>query len=100
MPIVFVGGANGGTGSSTSFSITFPGAVQVGDLLILEWCHRGTGNGTLGGDGSTNPWITKHKQFFGTGSPQDFSGHTRWKIATATDVSSPSRIVTCSGLID
>jgi len=100
MAITFVSTANGGTTSTTSFSITFPGDVQVGDLLILEFVHRGTGNGTLGGDGNTNPFITKHKQFFGAGSPQDFTGHLRWKIATADDVSSPSRIVTCTGLIN
>lgn len=46
--IGFVGGADAGTATTTTFSITLP-TTQANDLIILEYTHRGTGAAILGG---------------------------------------------------
>lgn len=93
MDITFVANALGGTTTTTSFSITLP-ATQAGDLIILEFCHRGTGDGTLGGTFSGPPFTLKHSQLFGAGV---FSGKTYWSRATGDH---SGQTVTGSGLIN
>jgi hypothetical protein len=68
--ISFVGNALGPTNSTTSFDITLP-TTQSGDLLILEFCHRGTGQGTLGGTGGSG-WTRKTGITFGSFSVQQY----------------------------
>ncbi len=81
MAISFVNYARGATNSTTSFSITLP-ATQAGDILILEFAHRGTGDGTISGTSVTTDgltWTLKHSQLFGSSA---FSGKTYWTRAT------------------
>ena len=57
MAISFIANALGGTTTTTSFTITLP-TTQLGDILILEYVHRGTANGTLGGTSITTDGLT------------------------------------------
>lgn len=75
--IEYITNALGGTTTTTSFSITLP-TTQAGDILILEFAHRGTGDGTIGGTSGLT-WTLKHSQLFGGSS---FSGKTYWARAT------------------
>ena len=79
--ISFIANALGGTTTTTSFSITLP-ATAAGDILICEFSHRGTGDGTIGGTSVTTgglTWTLKHSQLFGSSA---FSGKTYWTRAT------------------
>jgi hypothetical protein len=79
--VQYVTNALGGTADTTSFSITLP-ATSAGQLLILEYTHRGTGTGTIGGTSVSTgglTWNNKHSQAYATNT---FSGHTYWTIAT------------------
>lgn len=81
MAIQYVTNALGGTATTTSFSITLP-TTQAGDILILEFAHRGTGDGTIGGTSVSTgglTWALKHSQLFGSSA---FSGKTYWTRAT------------------
>ena len=78
MAISFIANALGGTGTTTSFSITLP-ATQAGDILILEFSHRGTGNGTIGGTYTGPAFTLKHSQLFASSA---FSGKTYYSRAT------------------
>jgi len=81
LAISFISNALGGTTTTTSFSIALP-TTQANDVLILEFCHRGTGNGTIGGTSVTTgglTWTLKHSQLFATSA---FSGKTYWTRAT------------------
>ena len=81
MAISFVANALGGTTTTTSFSITLP-TTAAGDILICEFAHRGTGNGTVAGTSVTTgglTWTLKHSQLFGASA---FSGKTYWTRAT------------------
>lgn len=89
MAVTFVNAANGGTSSSTTFSITIP-ATATNDILIVDFAHRGTGNGTMGGTSGLT-WTLKHSQTFGS----SFSGKTYWARATGNHA---TQTVTCSGL--
>jgi hypothetical protein len=89
--ISFVSAALGGTTTTTSFSITLP-ATAAGDIIILEFCHRGTGNGTIGGTYSGPAFALKHSQLFATSA---FSGKTYWSRATGNH---SGQTVTGSGL--
>jgi hypothetical protein len=67
--ITFVASALGGTTTTTSFTITTPGTVQEGDLMNLEFTHRGTGDGTVSdnsGDGVS--WTRKGEALFQAGA--------------------------------
>lgn len=81
MAITFIANALGGTTTTTSFSITLP-TTQAGDILILEFAHRGVGDGTIAGTSVTTgglTWALKHSQLFGSSA---FSGKTYWTRAT------------------
>lgn len=80
MALQYLRNALGATNSTTSFSITLP-TTAAGDILILEFAHRGTGNGTIAGTSVSTgglTWSLKHSQTFGT----SFSGKTYWTRAT------------------
>lgn len=77
MAIQYIANALGGTGTTTSFSITLP-TTQAGDILILEFTHRGTGDGTIGGTSGLT-WTLKHSQLYASSA---FSGKTYWARAT------------------
>lgn len=81
MAISFVSNALGGTTTTTSFSITLP-TTQAGDILILEFAHRGTGDGTIAGTSVSTgglTWALKRDQPFNSST---FSGKTYWTRAT------------------
>jgi len=92
MAISFINFALGATNSTTSFSITIP-ATQANDILILEFTHRGTGNGTIGGTSGLT-WTLKHSQLYASST---FSGKTYWARATGNH---SGQTVTGSGLIN
>src|SRR3990167_45009 len=91
MAISYIINALGGTTTTTSFSITSP-TTAVGDILILEFCHRGTGNGTIGGTYTGPAFALKHSQLFATSA---FSGKTYYSRATGNH---SGQTVTGSGL--
>ena len=96
MAVSFIANALGGTTTTTSFSITLPTTV-AGDILICEFAHRGTGNGTIGGTSVTTgglTWTLKHSQLFGSSA---FSGKTYWTRATGNHA---GQTVTGSSLTD
>ncbi len=76
--ISFVNSALGGTTTTTSFSVTLP-ATAAGDLILLEFTHRGTGDGTIGGTYSGGAFALKHSQLYATST---FSGKLYWSRAT------------------
>lgn len=81
MAISFINGIQGGATDTTSFSIALT-ATEAGDILILEYTHRGTGAATLGGTSVSIgglSWTEKHSQLFNGSS---FSGRTVWARAT------------------
>lgn len=81
MAVSFVTNALGPTSSTTSFSITLP-TTQLGDLIIVEFAHRGTGNGTQTGT-FPETLSLKHSQLFASSA---FSGKTYWARATGDHV--------------
>lgn len=74
MAITFVTFALSGTTDSTTLNITLP-TVAAGDVLLLEYTHRGTGTGTLGGVGGSD-WTNKASDLYATST---FSHHLYWK---------------------
>src|SRR3990167_6869516 len=91
MAVSFITNALGGTTTTTSFSITLPATV-AGDIIILEFCHRGTGDGTIGGTYTGPAFVKKHSQLFATSA---FSGKTYYSRATGNHT---GETVTGSGL--
>ena len=91
MAISFISNALGATTSTTSFSITLP-VTQANDIIVLEFCHRGTGNGTIGGTYSGPAFTLKHSQLFASSA---FSGKTYYSRATGNHT---GQTVTGSGL--
>ena len=92
--IGFIANALGGTTTTTTFSITLP-TTQAGDILVLEFCHRGTADGTIGGTSITTgglTWTQVHSQLFATST---FSGKLLWTRATGDH---SGQTVTGSGL--
>jgi hypothetical protein len=84
MAISFITSALGGTTTTTSFSITLP-ATQAGDILILEYVHRGTADATLGGTSISTgglTWLWAHDQQFTASGPITASGKTYWTRCT------------------
>lgn len=69
MALSYVANALGGTTTATSFSITLP-ATQANDIIILEYTHRGTADGTVSGTSITTgglTWTEKHHQLYAFG---------------------------------
>ncbi len=96
MAISFVSNALGGTTTTTSFSITLP-STQANDIIILEFTHRSTGDGTIGGTSISSgglTWTLKHSQLYNSSA---FSGKTYWTRATGDH---SGQTVTGSGLSD
>jgi len=91
MAVTFISNALGGTTTTTSFSITLP-ATASGDIIILEYCHRGTPDGTVGGTYTGPAFTKKHSQLFATSA---FSGKTWYSRATGNHT---GETVTGSGL--
>lgn len=91
MAISFIANALGGTTTTTSFSIALP-TTQAGDIIILEFTHRGTDDGTIGGTYSGPAFALKHSQLY---SSSAFSGKTYWSRATGNHA---GETVTGSGL--
>jgi hypothetical protein len=91
--ISFIANALGGTTTTTSFSITLP-TTAAGDILILEYTHRGTTDATLGGTYSGPAFTEKHDQLYATST---FSGKTCWSRCTGNH---SGQTVTGSGLTD
>lgn len=91
MAISFVANALGASNSTTSFSITLP-TTQAGDIIILEYTHRGTGDATLGGTYSGGAFTEKHDQQY---NGSTFSAKTLWSRATGNH---SGQTVTGSGL--
>jgi hypothetical protein len=89
--ITFVNNALGGTTTTTSFSITLP-ATQAGDIILLEFAHRGTADGTIGGTYSGGAFTKKRNELFG-GSTR--SVQLWWSRATGDHT---GQTVTGSGL--
>jgi hypothetical protein len=75
--VTFVSNALGGTTTTTSFSITLP-TTAADDIIILEFVHKATANGTIGGTYSGAAFTLKHSQTFNTSN----SGKTYWSRAT------------------
>lgn len=92
MAITFVTFALSATTDSTTLNITLP-TVQAGDVMLLEYTHRGTGTGTLGGVGGSD-WNNKFTQLY---SADAFSVHLYWKRC---DGSESGDALTVSGLTD
>ena len=91
MAITYVSNALGATNSTTSFSITLP-ATEANDIIVLEFTHRGTGNGTIGGTYDGPAFTQKHDQLYATST---FSGKTLYSRATGNH---SGQTVTGSGL--
>ena len=91
--ITFVANALGGTATTTTFSITLP-TTQADDVIILEFTHRGTGNGTIAGTYSGPAFTLKHSQTYNGGT---FSGKTYYSRASGNH---SGQTVTGSGLTD
>lgn len=91
MAITFIANALGGTTTTTSFGVTLP-ATQAGDIIILEFVHRGTADGTVGGTYTGPAFVKKHSQLFATSA---FSGKTWYSRATGDH---SGQTVTGSGL--
>lgn len=96
MAVEFVASALAGGNPTTGFSITSPGAsIQLGDLMIVEFTHRGTGDGSISdnsGDGVA--WQRKGEVLFASNA---FSVQQYYKRATAAFVGT-SRTISGSGL--
>lgn len=77
MAVSFITSALGATNSTTSFSITLP-TTEAGDLIIVEFTHRGTGDGTQSGT-FTETLTLKHSQLYNASA---LSGKTYYARAT------------------
>jgi hypothetical protein len=104
MPITEVFSADGGTTTQTSFTITVPAAAALGDLMELEFTHRGTGVGTVSDDsGDSVAWSRKGAALFAADA---FTVQHYWKRVTAAmvgggDVISVTGLTnSCAGLLD
>lgn len=102
MAISYINNALGATTTTTTFSITLP-TTEAGDILILEFAHRGTGNGTIAGTSVTTgglTWTLKHSQLFGASL---YSGKTYWSRATGNHagqtVTGASLINSCAAIL-
>ncbi len=92
MAITFVSpSALSGTTDSTTLNITLP-TVQADDVMLLEYTHRGTGTGTLGGAGGSG-WTNKLSRTYNT----SMSAHLYYKRC---DGSESGDALTVSGLTD
>ena len=84
--------------TTTSFSISLP-TTQTGDILILEFTHGGTGDGTIGGTSGLT-WTQKHSQLF---EDSAHSGKTLWARATGNHsgqtVTGSGLTNTCAGIV-
>lgn len=78
MAVTFVTSAVATGNPTTSFSITLP-ATQAGDILTLEYTHRGTTDATIGGTYTGPAFTEKHDQQYAAAT---FSGKTLWSRAT------------------
>jgi len=78
MAVTYVDNALGGNATTTSFSITLPD-TQANDIIVLEYTHRGTANGTIGGTYDGPAFTQKHDQQYATST---FSGKTLYSRAT------------------
>ena len=78
MAITLVGTASGPGNTTTSFTITLP-TTQADDIIVLEYTHRGTGDGTLGGTYTGGAATKKVDQLYASSA---FSGKTYWSRAT------------------
>lgn len=90
------GGTATGVANTTSLSITL-GTTAADDVIVVEYVHRGTAAGTLGGTSISTgglTWTEKHSQLFATST---FSGRTLWTRATADH---NGQTLTISGLTD
>lgn len=94
MAISFVTSDVSANNTTTSLSITLP-ATQANDILIFEFTHRGSGDGTIGGTSITTgglTWAQKHSQLYASSA---FSGKTLWTRATGDH---SGQTITASGL--
>lgn len=89
--ISFIANALAGGNPTTSFSITLP-TTEADDIIILEYTHRGTADGTIGGTYNGPAFVEKHDQLYNAST---FSGKTRWSRATGNH---SGQTVTGSGL--
>mgnify|MGYP001612019087 CR=1 FL=1 len=78
MAISVVGAASGPGNTTTTFTITLP-ATAVDDIIVLEYTHRGTGDGSLSGTYTGGAATLKHSQLYASSA---FSGKTWWSRAT------------------
>lgn len=82
-------------GTATTFTLTCP-TTQAGDILLLDFAHNGTGDGTLSGTTITTgelTWTKKHAQLIYSNTR---SGKTYWARATG-DHSGQTVIVSSIG---
>lgn len=91
MAVSFVTFALSGTTDSTTLNITLP-TVQAGDVMILEYTHRATGTGTLGGAGGSG-WTNKFTRTYNT----TMSAHLYYKRCDGTE---SGTALTVTGLTD
>jgi hypothetical protein len=89
--VSYIANALGANNATTAFSLTLP-ATQAGDILVLEYTHRGTADATLGGTYSGPAFSEKHDQLYATST---FSGKTLWSRCTGNH---SGQTVTGSGL--
>jgi hypothetical protein len=95
MAVTFVDSVLAAGNPTTSLTCTLDFATAAGDILILEFTHRGTGDGTVAGTTVTTggvTWTPKHDQPYATNT---FSGMTYWARATGDH---NGQTVTVSGL--
>jgi len=88
----FVASALGGTTTTTSFTITIP-AVLDGDIGVLDFTHRGTGDGSVT-DNVGAGWARETGQLFATST---FSGQLYWKRFEQAD---SGGVITATALTD
>lgn len=77
MAVTFIANALAAGNPTTSFTITLP-ATQAGDVICLDFTHRGTADGTFGGTFS-GTFAKKHEQAYAAAA---FSGLTYWARCT------------------
>ncbi len=93
MALSFVNNALGSTSATTSFSLTLP-ATQEGDIILVEYCHRGTAEATLGGTYNGSAFGAAHAAItFNT----SFSVKSHWSRCTGNH---SGQTITGSGLTD
>lgn len=81
MAITFIDFALSGTTDSTTLNITLPATVVADDVMFLEYVHRSTGTGTLGGVGGSG-WTNKSSNLFASDA---FSHHLYYKRCDGTE---------------